>query len=765
MDRDELARRLMRSFLGEAEDRIDALNTDLLALEHADPAARDAIVQRLFRAAHSLKGAARAVGIQSVETVSHRMEEVLSGVRDGTRELDPALAGVLFATIDAIQAATGHLQEGAAEDPALVQPMIEQLDAVMAGAEAPSKPATQAAEAPATNGRTPEPPVATPPSSSNGRGGTRLQENGTANGAAKAKNGTPEPAQSAPVASSSSASGSETLRVGTEKLEHLLNESGELMLAHRRVDTGVRKLIGLLDDARGTVHIRREAQDVTTSHDGGLRGLLENLHELAEGLQRDERLLGRVAGRLNRAAQQVRMTSFTAACRGLARAARDVATATGRRAEVHVHGGDVELDRLVVERLRDPLLHLVRNAVSHGIEDPEAREAAGKPPAGEIVLSAALRGDTVVVTVSDDGRGIDHGMLRARAEALGIAVPDEEHALERLVFEPGFSTAAETTSVSGRGVGLDVVKSEVEALRGTIDLHAEPGQGCRFLLTVPLTLTAMHALLVRCGGRAFAIPSAAVGGLVRMHPDEVRDLPTGPAIHFHDRLVPLRRLSDVLGLPASAPTNGGARIPTAIVRGAGADVALAVDELDAECEILIKELGTRLQGLELVSGATTLESGRIALILNTSALVRRVEGHAVLPPVFEEDAEEATPSRQKRLLLADDSVTTRMMVMGILEQAGYHVSAVPDGMAAWESIQQGNFDLVVSDVEMPRMGGCSLTERIRASTTHRELPVILVTGLEKEEHRLRGLAAGANAYVVKSEFDGGSLLEAIRELV
>lgn len=753
MDRDELARRLMRSFLGEAEDRIDALNTDLLALEQADPAARDAIVQRLFRAAHSLKGAARAVGIRSVETISHRMEEVLSGVRDETRVLDAALAEVLFATVDAIQAAAAHLEEGGEEDPTLVQPMVGRLDALLAG-EAPEpdpepKPELQPATAMQERNGAPLASADEPnPAERNGNGAV--------------SNGRPA-APSVPARASKEAP--KTLRVGTEKLEHLLNESGEILLAHRRVDASLRKLMDLLDDARGSAELQRGVRAIVAPAEAGVRGLLDDLHDVAEGLQRDERLLGRVAGRLNRTAQQVRMTSFSSACRGLARAARDVAAACGKRAEVQVHGGDVELDRLVVERLRDPLLHLVRNAVSHGLERPEDREAAGKPPVGVISLSAALRGDTVVVAVADDGRGIDHGVLRARAEALGVPVPEDDRALERLAFQPGFSTASETTNVSGRGVGLDVVKSEVEALRGSTELQTESKRGCTFLLTVPLTLTAMHALLVRCSGRTFALPSAAVAGLVRIREDEVRDLPTGPALHFHDRLVPLRRLSDVLGLPASGAPTPGDRTPVVVVGGGGAEVALAVDELDAECEILIKELGKRLQGLELVSGATTLESGRIALILNTSALVRRIEGRTMSSLVFNEVDEEENPAGQKRLLLADDSVTTRMMVMGILEQAGYHVSVVPDGMAAWERLQQGGFDLVVSDVEMPRMGGCNLTERIRASGDHRDLPVILVTGLEKEEHRLRGLAAGANAYVVKSEFDGATLLEAIAELI
>lgn len=747
MDRDELARRLMRSFLGEAEDRIDALNTDLLALEQAEPAAREAIIQRLFRSAHSLKGAARAVGLVSVETISHRMEEILSGVRDDTRVLDADLAEVLFATIDAVQAATAQLQEGGEEDPTLVQPMIERLDAVLAG-EAPSPelavaapvPARETVTVPAAKPEATQAAVSAPPK----RGG----------------NGVP-----APGPASSPAEAPETLRVGTEKLEHLLNESGELLLAHRRVDTSVRRLLGMLDEARTSTQVYRVSTNGAVPTANGMRGLLENIHDLAEDLLREERTLGRVAGRLNRTAQQVRMTSFTSACRGLARAARDVATSSAKRAEVRVNGGDVELDRLVVERLRDPLLHLVRNAVSHGLEAPAEREQAGKPATGSITLSAELRGDTVVVTVADDGRGMDHAMLRARAEELGVPVPEEDRALEALAFQAGFSTAAETTNVSGRGVGLDVVKSEVEALRGSIELRTTPGEGCQFLLTVPLTLTAMHALLVRCGGRTFALPSAAVAGLVRICEDDVRDLPTGPALHFHDRLVPLRRLSDLLGLPASGPAHGSKKTPVAVVGSAGAEVALAVDTLDAECEILIKELGPRLQGLELVSGATTLESGRIALILNTSALARRIEGRDVPAAVLHRADNEERPQRQKRLLLADDSVTTRMLVMGVLQRAGYDVFAVPDGMAAWERLQQGGFDLVVSDVEMPRMGGCSLTERIRASSDYGDLPVILVTGLEKEEHRLRGLAAGANAYVVKSEFEGGSLLEAIEELI
>nr|MDJ0521586.1 response regulator [Planctomycetota bacterium] len=326
--------------------------------------------------------------------------------------------------------------------------------------------------------------------------------------------------------------------------------------------------------------------------------------------------------------------------------------------------------------------------------------------------------------------------------------------------------AVRTTRFSGRGVGLDVVKAEVEALHGSIDLQATLGHGCRFTLIVPLTLTAIHALLVRCGGRDFALPSATVTGLVRICAEDIRELPTGHALHHGDRLLPLRFLAPLLGVGAAPSFGSDGRLPVAIVGNAGAEIALVVDALQSETEILVKDLGNRLQGLEFVSGATILEDGEIALILNAQAMARSLDGRPALATALAEAADDDEPTGPApRLLVADDSVTTRMLLMGVLEEAGFDVTAVPDGMAAWERLQRESFDIVVSDVEMPRMDGFGLTERVRSSTQHRNLPVILVTGLEKEEHRLRGLAVGANAYIVKSGFESHSLLEAIGELV
>ncbi len=750
----------MVSFLGEAEDRIDAINEDLLALERDDESSRAAAVQRLFRSSHSLKGAARAVGIGSIETLCHRMEELLAGVRDGQRPLDPSLTGLFFATVDQVQMVAGRLQAGEGEDADGATVLIARLDAALAGE---AVPAPAACEANGSNGST-----APTPTQSNGTvDPVRVATNGSSPSAEPSASTPVVPevvASEAPGPSDAGADGPATLRVATERLESLLSESGELVLAHRRVDHRVRDLSEITEQMKRYDGVLRGGGDGST---GAVRWqqVLRSLEGIVEDLRRDERSLGRVAGRLNRTAQAVRMTSFASACRGLARAARDVATEEGKRVDLHVRGGDVELDRFVVERLRDPLLHLVRNALSHGIETVEQRERAGKEPTGTVVLTAALRGDTVQITVEDDGRGIDHDVLRSRAAQMGVSVPDDDRFLEQIVFHAGFTTAARTTRFSGRGVGLDVVKAEVEALHGSIDLHSRPGAGCNFALTVPLTLTAIHALLVGCAGRDFALPSATVTGLVRIAAEDVRDLPTGKALHHGDRLLPLRFLAPLLGLGTAPAFPAGGRLPVAIVGNTGAEVALVVDSLQTETEILVKELGSRLQGLEFVSGATILESGKIALILNAPAMARSQDGRSQVPSLGPVAGEEDEAVQGKRLLVADDSVTTRMLIMGVLEEAGYEVTPVPDGMAAWERLQRESFDLVVSDVEMPRMDGFGLTERVRSSSDHRDLPVILVTGLEKEEQRLRGLAVGASAYLVKSGFESHSLLETIEEYI
>jgi two-component system, chemotaxis family, sensor kinase CheA len=462
--------------------------------------------------------------------------------------------------------------------------------------------------------------------------------------------------------------------------------------------------------------------------------------------------------------RRLRMLPFAEACQGLDRLVRDLAQAGGKEIELVIEGGQVELDRSILEVLRDPLYHLVRNAVDHGIEPPDRRQAVGKPARGRIAVSASLRGAQVEIVVADDGRGLDLEAVSQQVRARRPGEPDDERDLASCIFLPGVSTASQVTSVSGRGVGLDVVKSRVEALHGTVDLAFTAGVGTRLALVVPLTLTTLRALLVEAGGQAFAWASTNVQRLVRIGPDDIR-MVGGRAVLVHGKTpLPVASLAETLGLPPAESAGVGGRRPGLIVAAGERRMAFIVDELVAEQEIVVKGLGGRIRRIRGLSGATILPSGRIALVLNAAPLIRAAMGRAH-GTATATGPDQAAPAAKKRLLVVDDSMTTRTLEKSILEAAGYEVVTAADGEAGWQLLREQDVDLVISDVEMPRMDGFELTESIRRRGRSRDLPVILISARSSDRDKARGAEVGANAYIVKSAFDQKELLETLAQLL
>ncbi len=784
MDKSKLMQRLMATFLEELDEHVRTLNQDLLALEK-QPAGdqRGQGLKALFRTAHSLKGAARSVNARVIEEACHRLEEILTAVRDGHLAFDPDLFALLFNTADALEEAGMRLREQQDLSEAPLAGLLPRLDKAVKPRPAAAGPAAQAAEdmprpAPPEAAPAPAAPPPTPPQ-------------------VQAAEMVPEPA---------AAAGS--VRVPAEKLDTFLARIGELLVARKRVEYRVGQAAALGERVkawraewgrvdRAITRLLAPEEDSPNGRDAGLGGgtavrslprraaqvlrqageflqnLEKDLERLADKMAGDTRLLEQTAVLLDEEVRRVRMLPFAEACQGLDRTARDLARAAGKEVHLTIEGGSVELDRSVLEGLKDPLRHLVRNAVDHGAEPPEERRAAGKPSAARVTIAAALRGAQVEVVVRDDGRGLDREALREQAHRRHLAAPADEGELARLIFLPGLSTSRIITDVSGRGVGLDVVKSRVEALHGTVEVASEPGRGTRFTLTVPLTLTTLRAVLVTAAGQTFAFVGTNVQRLVRAAPAEIRSVAGREMLPLGGPPLPLASLAGVLGLrggpDASAAPPGGSdgkketRLPVVIVAAGERRMAFAVDEFLDEREIVVKSLGARVRRLRHVSAATLLPSGKIALVLSAAHLVRSALGRAAA--VLRPDAGEAAPPAPKRLLVVDDSVTTRTLEKSILEAAGYEVLTAVDGRAAWQALQEKDFDLVVSDVDMPQMDGFALTEAVRASPRLKELPVVLVTARENDQDRTRGVEAGADAYLVKSGFDQKNLLDTIAQLL
>jgi two-component system chemotaxis sensor kinase CheA len=403
----------------------------------------------------------------------------------------------------------------------------------------------------------------------------------------------------------------------------------------------------------------------------------------------------------------------------------------------------------------------VRNAVDHGIEAPATRIAQNKTTEATVTVSAEIRGPLVEIAVADDGRGIHHEAIRVKAEARGMTVPTDRRQLVSLIFEPGFSTAEKVTQISGRGVGLDVVKATIESLHGSIGVESEPGNGTKFALALPLTLTTIRVLLVRASGHLFATLATSVDQLLHLDTNDIRSVGGRPVISLGSELLPVASLAETLALETRALDNSQ-HCSAVVVAADNRRVAFLVDEFLAEQQVVVKSLGERMRAVRNVSGASVLSGGEIVLILNSGELVRSVQGSTW---VSSDAVSVAEPTVAKRVLLVDDTPTTRLLQKSILESAGYEVFLAVDGVDAWGTLVSEHIDAVISDIDMPRKDGITLTAEIRGNEALRHLPIILVTGRGSDADKKRGADAGANAYVVKSSFDHQSLLAMIARLV
>ncbi|MGH7613625.1 MAG: hybrid sensor histidine kinase/response regulator [Gemmatimonadales bacterium] len=728
MNKDQLGARLLATFTAELEEQVRAMNAALLALE-AEPAAVERL-KSLFRVAHTLKGAARAAAVAPIEQACHALETLLVEARDGRLTLGPPEFALLFAAADALDDAGKRLRAGRDLNGSPVAALRDRLTRRQPEAGRKAAPVAPA----------PSLPPSVPSAVERGDG---------------------------------------RVRVDAEKLDALLAATGQLLVAGSRVTSRPAELQALHDVAarsatewsrtgrRLRLALERSAAPPALSQavngmEENLRHVLRETGRLAAGAAADARALSQVTDDVADQVRRLRMRPFVEACEALPRVVRDLASVSAKEMEIEILGGAVEVDRAVLDGLREALLQLVRNAADHGIEPPADRERAGKPRRGKVSVAAALRGDRLTVTVSDDGAGLDVPAVRAQLERRGLPVPHDEQELVRTLFAGGFSTRTGATAISGRGVGLDVVRAAIERIRGSVDVTWVRGRGTNFRLECPPTLATIHALLAVVGSQILAVPTTHVERLVRVRPEEIKHAEGRDVIATPETPVPLVALARLLPPLVERPAAG----PLAVVllRAGERRLAVAVDELVAEQEVLLRPVVRGREPLPHVSGAAILGTGRVALVLNAAAIVGAGLGLGAGPGVTIAEARSGGGAK-RRILVVDDSITTRTLEQSILEAAGYDVRTAVDGADGWRVLQEHGCDVVVADIEMPRMDGFALCEAIRGSKRFKRLPVVLVTALETPEHRARGLEAGADAYIGKSSFDQQNLLDTISQLV
>lgn len=713
---------LYQQYVAEAYDKPDDMARLILAVEKTpDDQER---VNELFRAAHNLKGSGATFGLHAVSKLAHHMETVIGSLRDKTVKMSSRVTNALLKGADTLKELFSEARAGKLREDRPMPVLKELEDAITAEAAA-------------------------------------------------------EPARSVQVKTVSVPV--ESIRVRLSKLDRLVNLADELIISRNTRAAAVKDIEALAEESKSVLRswhglgesLRSAARYADDGSLGKYDASFAKLTRLREALEELWNRFGsttvhseNVAAALQHDVMRIRMVPVSTLFDSAPRLIRDLTSDKVKQVELKVSGGETEFDKRVLELMADPLMHLLRNAVDHGIEPPAARLKAGKPPSGSIELSAEHRGSQVIIEVKDDGRGLDPRLLTAKALQKGLISAEEAEKIlpeqaYAFIFHPGFSTRDVVTSVSGRGVGMDVVKNNVENLKGRIEIESRAGFGTTFSIHLPLSISVIQAVVVSSAGQNFCFQAGAIVEIVRAERADIQSEDGKACIRHRGSTVPVVHLSGLLGLKSETPPPE--RPVILVSKGIKGTIGFAVDAAVTEQTVVLKEICPPFRRVPHVAGGTILADGSVSIILDTASLTSA----ALTSGETWTQAGPGAPKTEakKTILVVDDSLTTRELLRGLIESAGYSVAVARNGAEAWGLLGRKHFDLVVSDISMPEMDGYELTAKIRADSRFSRLPLVLVTALSKEEERQRGLRAGADAYLTKGAFDQNGLLGRIRELV
>lgn len=725
-------------FRVEAASQTQMLVSALLALEQ-DPTRPDQL-EACMRAAHSLKGAARIVDVGAAVTLAHAMEELFVAAQEGRLRLGQPHIDALLKGADLIMA-VADLPDHAdaaqnAEWDAKADGFVARLQAIVEGGDvAPPAPEPEVRSAPAP----------------------------------------------APVPEAGQVD--EALRVSVDNLNRLLDLAGGSLVESRRLKpfgdslSRLKRLqrdaanaVSALQDALSPELLTPAARDALALAQDRIATCRSFLTERIADLDVINYQATTLAHRLYDQALLVRMRPFGDGIVSFPRMVRDVSRVLGKQVRLEVVGADTKVDRNILERLEAPLGHLVSNAVDHGIEMPEDRLAAGKPAEGVIRLEARHSAGMLQVTLTDDGRGVDLERVRRAVVERKLATPEmaerlSESELLEFLFLPGFSMKGAVTEVSGRGFGLDVVQDMVKKVGGLVRVSAEAGQGTRFQLQLPLTLSVIRALLVEIGGEPYAFPLTQVVRTLKIARGEVQTLEGRQHFTLDGRQIGLVPALQVLGSNAAPAWED--ELAVVLVGSQQGLYGLVIDRFVGGRELVVQPLDPRLGKVQDVSAGALMEDGTPLLILDVEDMIRSIEKLSATDRLHKvgRTADTGAGARRKRVLVVDDSFTVRELQRKILDQQGYDVEVAVDGMDGWHAVRNGGFDLVISDIDMPRMDGIELVGLIRKDPELRSLPVMILSYKDREEDRRRGLDAGADYYLTKGSYQKEALLQAVVDLV
>jgi chemosensory pili system protein ChpA (sensor histidine kinase/response regulator) len=807
LEDDEVPEEILEFFQPEAEEHLQVVSDCLIALEGNNNPEE---INKLFRAIHTVKGSAAQVGLKRLGGIAHRVEDLIGRLREGEIEPSPQVVDICLESVDVLKK-TLHRQWA---DEADMRTSVDSLLGRIAEfapqeAEEDEEVAESAGETKASEENA---AVAIPPVSP--------KRTGNAGSAAK------------------------SVRIALSRLDRMMNTVGELVINRTRMVGRVAELEKLVETlsfskerlqgkvaefqekyefnrisnsrvgtqwnaaatpqmlssvAAGETSFWSEFSELEMDRYDDINILSRSMTEISadvnEVLSQLGAFIGRVEGDIDEFTKlahhlqdeitAARMVPIGTLYSRLSRAVRDAAKSAGKQVELDLVGSETELDNNIIQQISDPLVHLVRNSVAHGIESPADRNGVGKSDTGKVELRAYHRGNHIYIEVEDDGRGIDYERVKTSAIERGLVSPETadrltERDLREMLFHPGFSTAPVKTELAGRGVGLDVVRANLTALNGEIDIQSARGKGTKFTLKVPLTLIISPALFVRCGTTHFALPLAVVEEIRRLRADEIEDVGGKLLTKVRDVVTEVVRLDTYLGLPSIEPVNGYFRM--VVANADNRQIGLVVEEVLGKDEIVIKNLGEYLRRVKLFPGTTIAPDGSLILLIDLNRMVASEPGDRkaiqatasaarVFAPGSAAVAKGTIPSEaidrvqnERVIVVADDSISVRKFVGRMLEKNGYRVKLASDGMEAAELIAQHGCHLVITDLEMPRMTGYELMVQLRQSPTTRRIPVMVVTSRAGAKHRDRAMKDGAAAFLTKPVQED-QLLAAVEQLI
>ncbi len=760
MNDEELLKKLRETFKLEAQERLSSISSEMLKLEKTfEPDEQKSIIEVVYREAHSLKGAARSVDLRDIETIFQQIESVFSSLIEGQIKVSPDLFDTIYSTLRTIENFLSLFDQ----DPFFLENeetagLIEKLKDYK---------------------------------NDQGKKEKNLKTQKGSGSQPKRKQVKPAIDQERPVIS-------ETIRISASRLNSLLLKAEEMVSVKLMLDQHCTELGNIMQifsqwkkrystvdlDLRALQNqLRKEDHyEIKKSSIAKLYEFLQWNQEIIQSLKKEIGILTKTAkgdhhifsknvDGLLEDMKEVMMLPFASLLDIFPRMARDISREQGKEVEIIIQGQEVEIDRRILEEIKDPLIHIVRNSIDHGIETPQERIEKKKPPKGTIELIISQNeGNKIDILFSDDGRGINIDHIKEQAVKLGILEKRDADNLKdqealKLIFQSGLSTSHEITHISGRGLGMAIVCEKVEKLGGLLSIKTNPGQGTSFKIQLPVTLASFKGILLKVAERLFIVPSSHVEYILRIRPQEVKTIENKATLSFKHQIISFVDLADVLALDRGKDQQEKRTFMTAIVIEDGEKkIAFKVDEILNQQEVLVKSLGKHLKKIHNITGATILGTGKVVPILKIQDMLKSAGGISISAPKSSVGGEKEE-KRKKSILIAEDSITSRMLIKNILEAGGYLVKTTVDGSEAYRALKTQSFDAVVSDIEMPRMNGFELTKKIRSEPKLTEIPVVLISSLESREDKEKGIDAGADAYIVKSNFDRNNLLEVIERLV